>query len=106
MGSPRAPPLRRAARWDGWLADSADPTGMTLSPDDVARSVEQIGRDDGFTVAVLGQSDRGDPAAYEQAGATWWLENVHDKRGSVDDVLRMIERGRPRERVLPLAPTP
>jgi hypothetical protein len=39
---------------------------------------------------VLGQSDRGDPAAYAQAGATWWLENVHDMRGSLDDVLELI----------------
>jgi hypothetical protein len=66
---------------------------MTLSPDDVARSIEQIGRGDDFTVAVLGQSDRGDPSAYERAGAHWWLENVHDRRGSVDDVLALVARG-------------
>src|SRR5947208_959018 len=74
IGGNRPASLRRAARWDGWLADSADPTGMTLSPDDVARSIERIARGDDFDVAVLGQSDRGDPAAYERAGATWWLE--------------------------------
>jgi probable F420-dependent oxidoreductase len=96
IGGNRPASLRRAARWDGWLADSADPTGMTLSPEDVARSVAQIGRDDGFDVAVLGQSDRGDPAAYEQAGATWWLENVHDMRGSIDDVGAMVGAGPPR----------
>jgi hypothetical protein len=90
IGGNRPASLRRAARWDGWLADSADPTGMTLSADDVARSIERIGRDDGFDVAVLGQSDRGDPSEYEQAGATWWLENVHDKRGPIDDVLELI----------------
>ncbi len=93
IGGNRPASLRRAARWDGWLADSADPTGMTLSPDDIARSIEQIGRDDGFDVAVLGQSDRGDPAAYERAGATWWLENIHDMRGSVDDVLALVRLG-------------
>lgn len=96
IGGNRAASLRRAARWDGWLADSADPTGMTLSPDDIARSIEQIGRGDDFTVAVLGQSDRGEPAAYEQAGAHWWLENVHDMRGSVDDVLALVGQGPPR----------
>jgi probable F420-dependent oxidoreductase len=90
IGGNRPASLRRAARWDGWLADSADPTGMTLSPDDVARSVERIGRGDDFDIAVLGQSDRGDPAAYERAGATWWLENIHDMRGSLDEVLRLI----------------
>jgi hypothetical protein len=93
IGGNRPPSLRRAARWDGWLADSADPTGMTLSPDDIARSIEQIGREDDFDVAVLGQSDRGNPAAYEQAGATWWLENVHDMRGSLDEVLKLVSAG-------------
>jgi probable F420-dependent oxidoreductase len=95
IGGNRPASLRRAARWDGWLADSADPTGMTLSPDDVARSIERIGRSDDFDVAVLGQSDRGDAAAYERAGATWWLENLHDMRGSVEDVLRHVQAGPP-----------
>jgi probable F420-dependent oxidoreductase len=93
IGGNRPASLRRAARWDGWLADSADPTGMTLSPDDVARSIDCIGRADEFDVAVLGQSDRGDPAEYAGAGATWWLENVHDSRGSVDDVLTLVATG-------------
>jgi probable F420-dependent oxidoreductase len=95
IGGNRPASLRRAARWEGWLADSADPTGMTLSPEDVSRSIEQIGRDEDFDVAVLGQSDRGDPAAYERAGATWWLENLHDMRGSVDEVLALVTAGPP-----------
>jgi probable F420-dependent oxidoreductase len=93
IGGNRPLSLRRASRWDGWLADSSDPTGMTLSPDDVARSIERIGRDDGFDVAVLGQSDRGEPDDYARAGATWWLENLHDRRGSLDDVLSLVGRG-------------
>ena len=95
IGGNRPASLRRAARWDGWLADSADPTGMTLSPDDIARSVAVIGRSDDYEVAVLGQSDRGDPAAYAQAGATWWLENLHDRRGSIDEVLALVQQGPP-----------
>ena len=63
---------------------------MRLSPDDVARSIERIARGGDFDVAVLGQSDRGDPAEYERAGATWWLENIHDMRGSLDEVLRLV----------------
>jgi len=96
IGGNRPASLRRAARWDGWLADSADPTGMTLSPDDIARSIETIGRDDDFTVAVLGQADRGDPLAYEAAGAHWWLENVHDMRGTVDEVVALVHAGPPK----------
>jgi hypothetical protein len=67
---------------------------MTLSADDVARSIEGIGRDDdGFDVAVLGQRDWADPGEYERAGATWWLENIHDTRGSSDEVLALVGAG-------------
>jgi alkanesulfonate monooxygenase SsuD/methylene tetrahydromethanopterin reductase-like flavin-dependent oxidoreductase (luciferase family) len=95
IGGNRPASLRRAAKWDGWLADSADPTGMTLSPEDVARSIDAIGRGDGFDVAVLGERERGDPQAYERAGATWWLENLHDHRGSSDEVLALVTAGPP-----------
>ena len=93
IGGNREPSLRRAARWDGWCADSSDPTGMTLSPADVHASITAIGRADGFDVAVLGQSDRADPAAYEAAGATWWLESIHDRRGSLQSMLRVVSAG-------------
>jgi alkanesulfonate monooxygenase SsuD/methylene tetrahydromethanopterin reductase-like flavin-dependent oxidoreductase (luciferase family) len=96
IGGNRPASLRRAGRWDGWLADSADPTGMTLSPDDVAQSIATIGRSDGYDVAILGERERGDPAAYAEAGATWWLENLHDQRGSIDEVFALVQRGPPR----------
>ena len=95
IGGNRGPSLRRASRWDGWCADSADPTGMTLSPDDVARGIARIGREGNFDVAVLGQNDAADPAAYEAAGATWWLENVHDRRGSLAEMVALVEAGPP-----------
>jgi alkanesulfonate monooxygenase SsuD/methylene tetrahydromethanopterin reductase-like flavin-dependent oxidoreductase (luciferase family) len=93
IGGDRPASLRRAGRWDGWIADSADPTGMTLSPDDVGRSIETIGGGEDFEVAVLGQSDRGNPAEYERAGATWWLENLHDHRGSRAELVKLVESG-------------
>jgi len=96
IGGNRSASLRRAARWDGWLADSADPTGMTLTPDDISRSIATIGRADDYDVAVLGQRDSGDPAAYAQAGATWWLENLHDQRGGLDEMLALVQQGPPR----------
>ncbi len=95
IGGNRPASLLRAARWDGWLADSADPTGMTLSPDDIARSIATIGRSRDYDVAVLGESGRGDPVAYAESGATWWLENLHDRRGSAEEVLRLVSAGPP-----------
>ena len=48
IGGNRMASLHRASRWDGWVADSAAPTGMTLTPDDLARSIAVIGREDEF----------------------------------------------------------
>jgi alkanesulfonate monooxygenase SsuD/methylene tetrahydromethanopterin reductase-like flavin-dependent oxidoreductase (luciferase family) len=93
-------PLRRAARFDGWAANSASVDRMTLTADDVAARVETIRRErgslGGFDVAVHGLADRADPAAYAGAGATWWLESVHDRRGSFAEMLALVAHGPPR----------
>jgi alkanesulfonate monooxygenase SsuD/methylene tetrahydromethanopterin reductase-like flavin-dependent oxidoreductase (luciferase family) len=96
VGGNRPASLRRAAHWDGWLADGADPKGVRLSPDDVARSIATIDRSDSYDVAVLAESDRMDAGAYARAGATWWLENLHDKRGSTAEMLALVQHGPPR----------
>jgi hypothetical protein len=69
---------------------------MTLSPDDVRARIAAIGRRDGFDVAVLGDGRNADPASYGDAGATWWLENVHDSRGTPEEVLELVGAGPPR----------
>jgi hypothetical protein len=46
----------------------------------------------------MGHVERGDsetPAAYADAGATWWLENVHDMRGDLDEMLALVRQGPP-----------
>jgi probable F420-dependent oxidoreductase len=79
---------RRAARWDGWVPGSDYPPDAAVSPADVAEGLS-LGMSD---VAVIGE---GDSSAYEQAGATWWLENVHDRRGTPEDMQRLVEAGPP-----------
>ena len=100
IGGNRRASQRRAARWDGWIPDSAYPPDRGASPEDVARGLTLIaelrqGSDEPFDVAVIGESDKRDPAAYATAGATWWLESCHDDRGSLDEVLKLVERGPP-----------
>jgi alkanesulfonate monooxygenase SsuD/methylene tetrahydromethanopterin reductase-like flavin-dependent oxidoreductase (luciferase family) len=93
--------LRRAARFDGWAADTCEIEKMTLSPDDLAKKVDELrvlraGSDAPFDVAVFGYSEPGDdslPAAYAAAGATWWLEYFHDRRGPLELTRRRIEAG-------------
>lgn len=88
--------LRRAARWNGWIPNSLEPHRVVLSPADVAAKAAEIGREDAYDVAVNGYSEPGDEAtrrAYEEAGATWWLENLHDLRLTFEQALARVESG-------------
>ena len=106
VGGEGAPALRRAARWDGWLAPATSLDGaptMSKSPERIAEMVATIRRhrttSAPFDVAIDGYSQAGDPAlprAYEEAGATWWLESVHGMRGTPDEMVGRVEAGPPR----------
>lgn len=100
IGGRSAAALRRAARWDGWIPDTVDPHAITVSPDEFADKLDVIRAhrtgEERFDVAFNGYSDGpGEPLLreYEEAGATWWVENFHDMRGSLDDVLARVEAG-------------
>lgn len=98
IGGAAAPALRRAARWDGYSVGAiVDEHGdVLIAPSEVRRRVDRIGRYDNFDVAVVGASDAGDPQlprSYEQAGATWWLECIHDLRGSLPEMLDRVRAG-------------
>jgi len=94
VGGGSRPALRRAARWDGWLADTDDGRGgMKLGPDALAEAAAGLGE---IEIAVTGYSAPQDAelrAAYARAGATWWLESVHDRRGSFDELLARVAAG-------------
>jgi alkanesulfonate monooxygenase SsuD/methylene tetrahydromethanopterin reductase-like flavin-dependent oxidoreductase (luciferase family) len=91
--SPRA--LRRASRWDGWLADGSDEERNRLSPDDVAAALAPLDLRPGFDAVFIGYSEQADVAAYETAGTTWWLENVSALRAGVDGALAVVRQGPP-----------
>jgi alkanesulfonate monooxygenase SsuD/methylene tetrahydromethanopterin reductase-like flavin-dependent oxidoreductase (luciferase family) len=88
--SPRA--LRRAAHWDGWLADGSDELRNLLSPDDVAASLVPLELRPDFEVAFIGYAEQADVEAYAAAGVTWWLENVSALRGGVDGALAVARQ--------------
>jgi alkanesulfonate monooxygenase SsuD/methylene tetrahydromethanopterin reductase-like flavin-dependent oxidoreductase (luciferase family) len=103
IGGEGAPALRRAARWDGWLAPTANRDGTpSKSSARIAEMVAEIRRhrttDAPFEVAVDGYSEAGDatlPRAYGEAGATWWLEIIHGTRGPLDEMIARVEAGPP-----------
>lgn len=92
--------LIRAAHWNGWIADSPDAVEMTVEPADIERSIGTI-RDHReangqFEVAVQGYSNPDDTdlvMAYKSAGATMWLEAIHDIRGSLEEMTERIKAG-------------
>lgn len=98
IGGGSAAALRRAARWDGWLADGSDEERNTLAPHDLAARLAPLELRPGFDVAFVGYAAEADLDAYEAAGVTWWLENVSALRGGVEGALALVEAGPPRPR--------
>ena len=108
LGGTRPGALRRAAAWDGWIGIivTDDGSGLALSPEDVAASVARIesereilGRAEApFDVALFADSRFVGPdgiQAYGEAGATWWLESLSPMRGTLDELLAIVESGPP-----------
>lgn len=105
IGGEAGPALRRAARWDGWLASATPLDGsisMSKSPEQIGEMVAEIQRyrtsDAPFDVALDGYSEPEDdtlPRAYAESGATWWLESIHGRRGTVDEMLARVKAGPP-----------
>ena len=105
IGGEGAPALRRAARWDGWLAPATSRDGaptMAKSPGRIGEMVAMIRRhrttDLPFDVAIDGYSEAGEPGlpcAYGAAGVTWWLESIHDVRGPLDEMMARVKAGPP-----------
>ncbi len=109
LGGMRPGALRRAARWDGWIAIavSDDGSSMVLAPDTLATMIGNVhaeraamGRSaDPFDIAVFAFSEPDKPEiaqAYADVGATWWLESLSPMRGSMEALLAVVEAGPPR----------
>jgi alkanesulfonate monooxygenase SsuD/methylene tetrahydromethanopterin reductase-like flavin-dependent oxidoreductase (luciferase family) len=92
-------PFRRAASLDGIapVPDAYDPR-QGLEPDEVAAVAEQVkahrGTLEGYDVVAIGSTARGsNPADFERAGATWWVEDVHPDIGGLDWARKRIAAG-------------
>jgi alkanesulfonate monooxygenase SsuD/methylene tetrahydromethanopterin reductase-like flavin-dependent oxidoreductase (luciferase family) len=83
----------RAARFDGWFADTADRKQIIKTPEEFRAMLEGYDLGD---VAFMGYSEPGDRALHDEyadAGATWWVEQLHDGRGDRDAILRRVRSG-------------
>ncbi|TMD51641.1 MAG: LLM class flavin-dependent oxidoreductase, partial [Chloroflexi bacterium] len=105
-GWPKRKPLRRAARWDGiYLMTVNQVTGELLTPEEVREIVAYIRTyresADPFDVAVNGEIPAGAQngseivQAYQEAGATWWIE-LEGSGESFEKYRARIRRGPPK----------
>ena len=89
IGGNSARARRLAAAYDAWLPDSTSLEEMTMKPDDVRDESQR-------EIALMGYSAPSEHAlhdAYAQAGTTWWLESLHDRRGTFDELLARVASG-------------
>lgn len=101
IGGESPPALRRAARWDGWIASGIDQEYQFIkTPEDIARAKAYIEahrtRTAPIEIALGAKSEPGQSAlvqSYADAGVTWWLENLSGLRGSFAELMARIEAG-------------
>jgi alkanesulfonate monooxygenase SsuD/methylene tetrahydromethanopterin reductase-like flavin-dependent oxidoreductase (luciferase family) len=106
---PHAKSMRRAARWDGIVVQALGPDGSPGGPDVLQEVVNWLGgtraregRTGPFEIIVDGTTPAADHAAgvatvaaYEAAGATWWME-ADWVNTDLEVLRRRIEAGPPR----------
>jgi alkanesulfonate monooxygenase SsuD/methylene tetrahydromethanopterin reductase-like flavin-dependent oxidoreductase (luciferase family) len=93
--------LRRTLAWDGIYAQVEDAAGLRNVVDWAERAWPAATRDRPWDVVAEGRTPADDPArakaavaAYEAAGATWWIESDWEN-GTVESIRRRIEAGPP-----------
>jgi alkanesulfonate monooxygenase SsuD/methylene tetrahydromethanopterin reductase-like flavin-dependent oxidoreductase (luciferase family) len=79
---------RLAGVYDGWLPDNISSSEMV--------PLEEIRGEPVREIAVMGYSTPGDRTlhdAYADAGTTWWLESLDDRRGPYEELLARVSTG-------------
>jgi alkanesulfonate monooxygenase SsuD/methylene tetrahydromethanopterin reductase-like flavin-dependent oxidoreductase (luciferase family) len=91
LGSQRS--MARALRWDGLIPQVLDDGGArqaTLEEMIAARS--QFPTDRPYDIVIEGSSTEHSPAAWADAGATWWIESQWDAVGQAGPALATFDR--------------
>lgn len=90
LGRPRS--MERAMRWDGLIPQVID-DGVARQPtlEEIAGIRELV---DGapFDIVIEGEGNEHSPAAWADAGATWWIESMWGAVREADAVLAATDR--------------
>lgn len=90
LGRPRS--MDRALRWDGLIPQVIDAgTARQATLDELIAVRDQL-PDDGYDVVIEGVGSEHSPAAWADAGATWWLETQWDAVGRDRPALATFDR--------------
>jgi hypothetical protein len=75
-----------------------------VTPSHLAAEIAETGElarrvgDPSFAFALIGATDGPDspvPQGFADVGFTWWLEHIHGRRGSFDQLLARVQAGPP-----------
>ena len=84
--------MARARRWDGLIPQVIDDgVARQATLPELAAARDQF-PDDGYDVIIEGVWSEHSPAAWADAGATWWLETQWDAVGQASPELAVIDR--------------
>ncbi len=104
---PRQKSMQRALRRDGIMPTKKDGSNSAMTPADVQAMHAYIAENRSaaapFDIVIEGETPGSDPAqaaavvrAWEEAGATWWLESMWGDGVTEADVRLRIQQGPPR----------
>jgi alkanesulfonate monooxygenase SsuD/methylene tetrahydromethanopterin reductase-like flavin-dependent oxidoreductase (luciferase family) len=93
----RSKSMARAMRWDGVIPQVLDADGGARQPrlDEVAGLRARLDADrpdDDVDIVVEGTMSEHSPAAYADAGATWWIESMWDAMAEHSPVTAAYDR--------------
>jgi hypothetical protein len=84
--------MNRALRWDGLLPQVVEDGGARQPTlDEIAGLRKSLG-DRSYDIVIEGQESQHSPAAWADAGATWWIESMWDAIGQADPVTATSDR--------------
>ncbi len=82
----------RALRWDGLLPQVlVDGKGEHVSLESIAKVRAELG-DRPYDIVIEGEGSEHSPAAWADAGATWWIESMWGAMGQAEPGLAALDR--------------
>lgn len=91
LGSQRS--MARALRWDGLIPQVVDDGGARPATlEEMIAARHQLPTDRPYDIVIEGSSTEHSPAAWADAGATWWIESQWDAVGQAGPALATFDR--------------